>query len=119
MNAKARTARHTIKTRSTTHRATRKAQRAVATGTPQTARTHLIAAGIDTATAKRFAGAFSTRITATATTTAPVKLKGRITKTVPVKLYDLPTFAARLAVYRPKDKTAAARFAQAAHRLAA
>lgn len=119
MNAKARTARQTLRQRSTTHRATRKAVRAVGTGTPQTARTHLIAAGIDITTAKRFAGAFSTRVQPTATTTAPIKLKGRVTKTVAVKLYDLATFAARLAVYRPKDKSAAAQFTQAAHRLAA
>lgn len=119
MNAKARTARQTLRDRSTASRATGKAVRAVATGTPQTARTHLVAAGIDGATAKRFAGAFSNRVEPTAMTTAPIKLKGRATKKVEVKLYDLPSFAARLAVYRPKDATAAALFAQAAYRLAA
>jgi hypothetical protein len=119
MNAKARTARRITRDRATTHRATRKAVHAVATGTPQTARTHLIAAGIDTATAKRYAGAFSNRAQPTATTTAPIKLKGRATKTVTVKLYDRAAFAARLAAYRPRDPQAAAQFTQAAHRLAA
>lgn len=119
MNAKARTARQALRQRATTYRATRKARRAVASGTPQTARTHLIAVGLDAGLAKRFAGAFSTRVIPTATTTAPIKLKGRVRRAVVVKLYDLATFAARLAVYRPKDVLAAARFEQAAHRLAA
>lgn len=38
---------------------------------------------------------------------------------VTVKLYSAAVFAARLAVYRPKDLTAARHFEQAAHRLAA
>ncbi|MFG2276759.1 hypothetical protein ACGFNY_44250 [Streptomyces chartreusis] len=119
MKASNRQARRTIRTRAANTRATRRAHRAVATGLPQTARTHLIAAGIDDPTAKRYAGAFSRGTTPTQTSQTEVKLKGRRRKTVPVKLYDTATFTARLAAYRPKDLTAAARFEQAAHRLAA
>ncbi|GLW00914.1 hypothetical protein Slala05_45450 [Streptomyces lavendulae subsp. lavendulae] len=43
-----------------------------------------------------------------------VKLKGRARKAVALKLYDLATFAARLAVYRPRDPHAAAQFASLA-----
>lgn len=103
-------------------RAHSRAVRNVNTGAPQTARTHLVAVGIDSATAARFAPAFSRSVIATATTTAKVKLtrQSRRTKRVAVKLYDLATFAARLAVYRPaKDKTAAATFATAALAMAA
>lgn len=119
MKASTRQQRHTLRTRSANTRATRRARRLIATGTPQAARTHLIAAGIDDATAKRYAGAFSRGTTSTATDQTVVKLKGRVRKAVTVKLYDTATFTARLAVYRPKDLTAAARFEQAAHRLAA
>lgn len=119
MNARNRQARHTIRTRSAQTRAARRAHRLVATGTPQTARTHLLAAGLDDHTAKRYAGAFSRGTTPTATGETVVKLKGRARKTVPVKLYDHATFTSRLASYRPRDLTAAARFEQAAHRLAA
>lgn len=119
MNASSRAARRTIRTRAAQTRATRRAHQAVATGTPQSARTHLIAAGIDTPTAKRFAGAFSRGTTPTQTIDTVIKLKGRRTKTVPTKLYSATAFAARLSVYRPKDLTAAAAFEQAAHQLAA
>jgi hypothetical protein len=110
MNAKARQARRTIRQRATDTRAQNRATRAVATGRPQTARTHLLAAGLSDTDARRFAGAFSRSVLPTATTETVVKLKGRVTKTVPVKLYDRRTFVARLAVYRPKDRAAAARF---------
>lgn len=119
MKASQRQARRTIRTRSAHTRAAARAHRQVATGLPQTARTHLVAAGLDDTTAKRYAGAFSRGVTADRTVQAPVKLKGRTRKLVPVKLYSVSTFAARLSVYRPKDLTAAARFEQAAHRLAA
>lgn len=119
MNASARQARHAIRTRAAQTRAARRAVKAVSTGLPQTARTHLLAAGIDDHTAKRYAGAFSRGVTADANATATIKLKGRTRKPVPTKLYSADTFAARLAAYRPKDLTAAARFEQAAHRLAA
>lgn len=119
MNASSRTARRTIAARSKDTRTARRAVKAVATGAPQPAKTHMIAAGIDEATAKRFAGSFSTKVTPTATGETVIKLKGRRTKLVPVKLYDRAAFAARLSVYRPKDLTAAGIFARAAHRLAA
>lgn len=109
-----RTRRATLRQRATQTRATARAHRAIATGQPQTARTQLVAAGLDDATAKRFAGAFSRGVTADATRETKVKLKGRVQKTVLVKLYTPTTFAARLAVYRPKDRTAAALFARLA-----
>lgn len=96
-----------------------KARRLAATSTPQTARVMLVAAGLDDATAKRFAGAFSNGATPTATGETTVKLRGRVTKRVPVKLYDRSAFTARLATYRPRDKAAADKFAAIAYRLAA
>ena len=119
MKASQRQQRRTIRTRSAHTRAARRAHRAVATGTPQTARTHLVAAGLDDTTAKRYAGAFSRGVTADLTIQTTIKLKGRARKTVPAKLYTRDTFASRLATYRPRDLTAAARFEQAALRLAA
>lgn len=119
MIAANRTRRATLRQRTREQRATTRAHRAIATGTPQPARTQLVAAGIDDATAKRFAGAFSRGVQADGTRDTQVKLKGRTRKTVAVKLYAPATFAARLAVYRPKDLTAAALFERAAHSLAA
>lgn len=119
MNANARQARRTIRTRTHETRAAHRARKAVATAPLQTARTRLVAAGLTDATAKRYAGAFSRGIQADATIQAPTKLKGRTRKLVPVKLYAADTFAARLAVYRPRDLTAARLFEQAAHSLAA
>lgn len=113
------TKRQALRQRTREQRATRRARKAVALGTPQAARTHLVAAGIDDATAKRFTPAFSRSIAPTATSEKVIKLKGRSRKTVTVKLYDRVTFTARLMAYRPKDVTYAARFEQAAHRLAA
>lgn len=104
------------------NRAHGRAVRNVATGAPQTAKTHLIAVGIDTATATRFAPAFSRSVLATGTTTGQIKLtrKSRKTKTVAVKLFNLETFKARLQTYRPKkDATAAATFTNAALAMAA
>ncbi len=115
MNAKQRA----LRNRTREQRTTRRALKATATGIPQTARTHLVAAGINDATAKRYAGAFSRGMDADALATTTLKLKGRTRKTVTIKLYAATTFAARLTVYRPKDLTAAALFEQAAHSLAA
>lgn len=114
MIAANRTRRATLKARATHTRATARAHRAIATGTHQPARTHLVAAGLDDHTAKRFAGAFSRGVIADSTRQATVKLRGRVTKRVAVKLYTPATFAARLAVYRPKDRAAAALFARLA-----
>lgn len=119
MNDRTRTARRTLRQRSAQTHATARAHRAINTGTPQAARTHLTAAGIDDPTAKRFAGAFSRGLIADAVRETRIKLKGRTRKTVQVKLYNTATFTARLAVYRPRDPQAAARFEQAAHHLAA
>ena len=119
MNASSRTARRTIAARSAATRKTRRAVKAVATGAPQPASTHLIASGIDAGTAKRFAGAFSKGVAPTATGETVIKLIGRRTKRVSVKLYDVESFTARLAVYRPRDITAAKLFDRIAHHLAA
>lgn len=111
--------RSTLRQRTRDNRATHRATKAVATGRPQSAKNHLIAAGITSTDAKRFAGAFSRGMVADDTRQATVKLKGRVTRRVNLKLYSAATFALRLATYRPKDQAAAARFEQAAHRLAA
>jgi hypothetical protein len=115
MNAKQRA----LHNRTREQRTTRRAVKAINTGTPQTARTHLVAAGINDQTAKRYAGAFSRGTTPTTQAQTDVKLRGRRTKRVAVKLYDRAAFTARLSVYRPKDLTAARLFEQAAHSLAA
>jgi len=100
----------TLRRRTAATRATRRAVRAVATGAPQPVRTRLVAAGLDDATAKRFAGAFSRGLAADDVRETRIKLKGRVRKTVAVKLFAARTFAARLATYRPKDVVVAARF---------
>lgn len=108
--ANRRALRATLRARCAATRTARKAVRAVATGTPQPVRTRLVAAGIDDATAKRFAGAFSRGLVADDVRETRIKLKGRVAKRVQVKLFAARTFAARLATYRPKDVTVAARF---------
>lgn len=117
--AQRRALRTVVRRRSCATRAAARAVRAVATGQPQPARTRLVAAGLDDATAQRFAGAFSRGLPADGTRPTQVKLKGRVTKRVAVKLYAARTFAARLATYRPKDATAAAAFGQLALGVAA
>lgn len=102
--------RATLRRRTAGTRATQRALRAVATGQPQPVRTRLVAAGLDDATAKRFAPAFSRGLIADGARPTTVKLKGRARKAVQVKLYAARTFAARLATYRPKDRVFAARF---------
>lgn len=111
MNANARAARATLRTRHAETRAARKARRSVSTGTPQSARAHLVAVGLSDADAARYARGFSRGVVATTTTHRRIKLKGRVTRLVTIKLYDTDTFRARLARYRPVDKAAAARFA--------
>jgi hypothetical protein len=117
--ATARNRRAVLRHRAAATRAARRAHRAIATGTPQPVRTRLVAAGLDDATAQRFAGAFSRGVTADGTRETKVKLRGRVAKRVQVKLYTAGTFAARLATYRPKNPVAAARFAQLATAVAA
>lgn len=108
--ANRRTLAATLRHRTAAHRAAARARRALATSPLQPVRTRLVAAGLDDATAKRFAPAFSRGVIADGARTTTVKLKGRVRKAVQVKLYAARTFAARLATYRPKDRVAAARF---------
>ncbi|MGX1840562.1 hypothetical protein [Streptomyces diastaticus] len=119
MNARTRTARHTLRQRTRTNRTTTRATRNTATGLPQPASTHLIAAGIHPTLARRYSGAFSRTVTPTTLGETTIKLRGRRTKTVPVKLYDQATFTARLATYRPRNAGDARLFERAAYRLAA
>lgn len=114
MRHSARQARSVQRDRAAQVRAARRACKAVATGQPQTARVLLVAAGLADCTAKRFASAFSRGVTPTAKGAACIKLRGRRTRTVEVKLYDLATFSARLAAYRPACKLAAAEYAAVA-----
>ena len=98
----------------------RRAAKRMALAVVAPVRVQLLAAGVDAATAKRFAPAFSRGLVRAATGTTVIKLKGRVTKRVDVKLYDRARFAARLEAYRPATDAAAARvFAAAAARLAA
>lgn len=113
--AAARTARANLRNLVRANRAAARARRQVATGTPQTARTHLVAAGLSDADAKRYAGAFSRSVIATDTVRATMrnpkgKRRGSRKMRVAVKVYDVATFRARLAAYRPKAADAAARF---------
>lgn len=109
MNANTRTARAHLRNMTRTAKATRRAEKAI-TAPTASAKNHLIAVGLDIPTATRFAAAFSRGMVAQTTVTATIKLTGRRTKRVAVKHYNTATFAARLAVYRPKDTAAAARF---------
>lgn len=109
-----RTLRAVLRRRTAETRAARRALKAVATGAPQPARTRLVAAGLDDSLAKRFAPAFSRGLVADDTRETVIKLKGRVRKTVAVKLYTATTFTARLRSYRPRDKAAAALFARLA-----
>lgn len=100
-----------LRARAAATRTAQRARRAVATGQPQPARTRLVAAGLDDATAKRYAGAFSRGLVADGARETKIKLKARVYRRVQVKLFTARTFAQRLATYRPKDRAAAARFA--------
>lgn len=114
MNANARRARAAQRQLVREVRAARRAAKALATGAPQTAKTHLIAAGIPAALAGRYSGAFSRGVTPTAKITVTKKLKGRTAAQVEAKVYDLATFRARLATYRPRNAADAAAFAAVA-----
>lgn len=81
---------------------------------------HLAAAGIPADVIDRYKSAFSRGLTPATVRNTVIKLAGRATKTVPVKLYDAARIRERLATYRPrKDVAAAAAFAAAAARTAA
>jgi hypothetical protein len=116
MIATSRERRAALRTLTREVRAHNRARKLVATGAPQAARTHLIASGLDTATAQRFAAAFSRNVLPTARRTTRIKLTGRATARVSVKLYSRATFATRLAVYRPRDPHFAHLFAATATR---
>lgn len=129
MNASARQARATRRVMRRTNGADRSqarrdartvtaARRAVAGGTPQTARVHLVNAGLTPADAERYASAFSRGVLTKTSVKQVVRVRRnkatqadhyRVVRRT-AKTYDLKTFRARLAVYRPKDVTAAARF---------
>lgn len=113
MNAAARTARQTIKTRATANRATAKARRTVAAAAAATMKTHLLARGLDLDLAKRFAGAV-TRKAGEPTGTVTVAQKkgprcGRAVRVVAVKLFTAGQVDRALSVYRPAKDVAAQR----------
>lgn len=123
------TRRTMIRTRVAARRAIRverDARRAVATGKPQTARTHMVNAGLTDADAERFASAFSRGVITQTSVTQVVRVRrSKATQANHYKVvrrtaktYDLATFNARLAVYRPKAADAAARFETIAARAA-
>lgn len=97
-----------------TNKRTQAARKAIAAGRPASAKSHLITAGLPVELADRYASAFSRGMTALELGQADIKLKGRVTKDVNVKLYDVQAFLTRLGSYRPKDKAAAAEFARVA-----
>lgn len=108
MNARTHKLRAIIRASRKEARARKLATRALSSGAPVSMRTHLVARGIGDATAKRYAPALSRGLTQTSTAQTTIKLKGRVRETVDVKLYDSPTFLARLATYRPKKNQQAA-----------
>jgi hypothetical protein len=111
MRHSARQARTITRNRAAQVRAARRAAKAVATGAPQTARTFLVAGGLDDRIAKNYASAFSRGVQAIDSCERVIKLRGRVTKTVDAKLYDKATFVARLATYRPGITSVAVLFA--------
>ncbi|MGW1275560.1 hypothetical protein ACWD4V_01195 [Streptomyces tsukubensis] len=118
MSANSRRAAALLRDRARTNRAVHRAARAVATGTAAVA-SHLIAGGLEPATAHRFSGAVTRKAKSlghapAATASKRHKLKGRVFKTVAVALWTCAQIAAVLTVYRPKDKLAAAAFARLA-----
>lgn len=101
----------------------RDARKTVVLPGPHSAKEYLLALGLDRDTADRYASAFSAGVPAARVTRHEKKLPGKRhgsrIKIVDVKLYDWPTFARRLTVYRPKNAAAAARFAELATFVAA
>lgn len=94
-------------------RAVARAARVKRNGTPATARTLLVAAGLPDDIAKRYAGAFSKGVEAALPKVSKRIPTGRRSKRVQVAVYTHAEFAARLAVYRPKNADHAALFALA------
>ncbi|MFJ4908538.1 hypothetical protein ACIQCR_16835 [Streptomyces sp. NPDC093249] len=117
-SASSRRATTILRNRVRDNRAVHRAAQAVASGIAA-ASAHLIAGGLDPATAHRFSGAVTRKAkalghTPAATGTKRQKLKGRTAKTVQIALWARAQITAVLAVYRPKDKQAAALFARLA-----
>ncbi|MEU8540836.1 hypothetical protein AB0C52_12765 [Streptomyces sp. NPDC048717] len=115
-SANSRRAAAVIRDRARNNRAAHRAVKAVTSGIAAVA-AHLIADGLEPATAHRFSGAVTRKAkslghTPAATGTKRQKLKGRVFKVVSVALWTRTQIAAVLAVYRPKDKKAAALFAR-------
>lgn len=94
-------------------RAVARAARVKRNGTPATARTLLVAAGLPDDIAKRYAGAFSKGVEAMLPKVSKRIPTGRRSKRVQVAVYTHAEFAARLATYRPKNAEHAALFALA------
>jgi hypothetical protein len=94
-------------------RAVARAARVKRNGTPATARTLLVAAGLPDDIAKRYAGAFSKGVEATLPKVSKRIPTGRRSKRVQVAVYTHAEFADRLATYRPKNAEHAALFALA------
>ncbi|WP_327066786.1 hypothetical protein [Kitasatospora sp. NBC_01302] len=111
MLATTRTARQIVKARTHNQRQTTKALR---NGAPLTAKASLIQRGLDTATAARFASAFSKTAGAGVGTVNELKLRhskstGRlVVLTVPAKTFTAEQITAALLTYRPKTNKAAA-----------
>jgi hypothetical protein len=114
MNATARKARQEIRTMRRVNRKLTVWDREALSGRPCSVKAYLVHVGMDFAVAERFASAFSRGMVAQDRRTVDIKLRGRRTKRVDVKLYDRRTLAARLAAYRPKDADAAAEFERVA-----
>jgi hypothetical protein len=111
MNDRTRTVRQIIKARTHNQRQT---SRALRNGQPLTAKTALIARGLDAATADRFASAFSKAAGPGVATVTVLKLRrskssGRVVVlAVSAKTFTADQITAALAVYRPKTNRAAA-----------
>lgn len=114
MNANARKARQEIRDMRRVNRKLTVWDKEALSGRPCSVKAYLVHQGMDFTVAERFASAFSRGMVPQAKRQVEIKLRGRRTKRVDVKLYNRPTLDARLATYRPKDATAAAEFARVA-----
>jgi hypothetical protein len=110
MNAAARTARQTLRTRAASNRAQAKARRNLAAAPVQGTKVHLLARGLDLDLAERFAGAVTRKAGFPAgmgKTTKKVPGRGRAVRTYDVKLFTAAQIDAALATYAPrKDERA-------------
>jgi hypothetical protein len=115
MIAASRTRRAQLRTLTADVRSKARARRRLTGAIVAPASLHLVDAGVPIATVDRFKSAFSRGLVPAATRDTKIKLRGRTTKIVKVKLYDVKRIHERLATYRPrKDAAAAAIFARVA-----